>query len=91
MFIATKMSNHRMAGRGIPCRIFKDSEEIPVASRLGKPDYLDYYLSHAVAATKGIETFNERFIDCGVLDFCRASEVGRIRNLGGRSTAIRRS
>ena len=32
-------------------------------------DYLDYYLLHAVGGDKGIETFNERFIDCGVLDF----------------------
>ena len=46
-------------------------------------DYLDYYLLHAVGGDKGIETFNERFIDCGVLDFLlREREAGRIRNLG---------
>ena len=85
VFIATKMSNHRMAGRGMsPARIFKDSEEMYRRSlRDLQTDYLDYYLLHAVGGDKGIETFNERFIDCGVLDFLlREHEAGRIRNLG---------
>ena len=85
VFIATKMSNHRMAGRGMsPARIFKDSEEMYRRSlRDLQTDYLDYYLLHAVGGDKGIETFNERFIDCGVLDFLlREREAGRIRNLG---------
>lgn len=46
-------------------------------------DYLDYYLLHSVGGGKGVETFNERFIDNGVLDFLlREREAGRIRNLG---------
>ena len=43
VFIATKMSNHRMAGRGMsPARIFKDSEEMYRRSlRDFQTDYLD--------------------------------------------------
>ena len=43
VFIATKMSNHRMAGRGMsPARIFKDSEEMYRRSlRDLQKDYLD--------------------------------------------------
>ena len=56
VFIATKMSNHRMAGRGMsPARIFKDSEEMYRRSlRDLQTDYLDYYLLHAVGGDKGI-------------------------------------
>ena len=56
VFIATKMSNHRMAGRGMsPARIFKDSEEMYRRSlRDLQTDYLAYYLLHAVGGDKGI-------------------------------------
>ena len=56
VFIATKMSNHRMAGRGMsPARIFKDSEEMYRRSlRDLQTDYLDYYLLHAVGGVIGI-------------------------------------
>ncbi len=44
-------------------------------------DYIDYYMLHSVGRTKS--SFNERFIDSGILDFLIAErEAGRIRNLG---------
>ena len=45
-------------------------------------DYIDYYLLHSLGGG-GIENFNQRFIDNGVLDFLlKEREAGRIRNLG---------
>jgi predicted aldo/keto reductase-like oxidoreductase len=44
-------------------------------------DYIDYYLLHSVGAS--IESFHQRFIDNGFLDFLLAERAaGRIRNLG---------
>ncbi len=44
-------------------------------------DYIDYYLLHGVGSS--VESFNERFIDNGLLDFfIRERKAGRIRNLG---------
>ena len=57
---------------------------ILVAARLGLSTSMNTLMaSEIVGGDKGIETFNERFIDCGVLDFLlREREAGRIRNLG---------
>ena len=44
-------------------------------------DYLDYYLLHSVGSS--IESFHQRFIDNGFLDFLLEERAaGRIRNLG---------
>jgi predicted aldo/keto reductase-like oxidoreductase len=44
-------------------------------------DYIDYYLLHNVGTS--IESFNQRFIENGFLDFLLAEKAaGRIRNLG---------
>lgn len=45
-------------------------------------DYIDYLLLHGIGMG-GMEAFNGRYIDNGVLDFlCKEKEAGRIRNLG---------
>ena len=46
-------------------------------------DYIDYLLLHGVGMGKGIEEFEARFIDNGVLDLLlEERKKGRIRNLG---------
>ncbi|MBR0048708.1 MAG: aldo/keto reductase [Prevotella sp.] len=46
-----------------------------------KVDYIDYYLLHAVGG--GMDEFNGRYVDNGILDFLmKEREAGRIRNLG---------
>lgn len=76
-FIATKMSNFSNPTRENSLAMYRQSfRELQV-------DHIDYYLLHSIGGGKGIETFNERFIDNGVLDFLlREREAGRIRNLG---------
>ncbi|NDV94495.1 aldo/keto reductase [Dysgonomonas sp. 521] len=84
-FIATKMSNHRMADLGLSNEeYYKRSVEMYHNSfKELQVDYLDYYLLHSVGAGDGIPLFNKRFIDNGVLDFMlKEREAGRIRNLG---------
>ena len=74
-FIATKMSNPRIPD-------FKRSVEMYHNSfKYLQVDYIDYYLLHNLG--RSIESFNERFIDNGLLDFLlKEREAGRIRNLG---------
>ena len=76
-FIATKMSNFGTTDFNECVKIYKNSlEKLQV-------DYIDYYLLHSIGGGKGIETFNERFINNGLLDFLlKEREAGRIRNLG---------
>ena len=46
-------------------------------------DYLDYYLMHSIGGGSGIQLFEDRYINNGVLDFLlKEREAGRIRNLG---------
>lgn len=84
-FIATKLSNQRLAGQGLTPQEIYDASIQMYHDSLEKlqTDYLDYYLLHNLGGGKGIETFNERFIDNGVLDYLlKEREAGRIRNLG---------
>lgn len=76
-FIATKMSNFSNPTRENSLAMYRQSfADLQV-------DYIDYYLLHSVGGGKGVETFNQRYIDNGVLDFLlREREAGRIRNLG---------
>ncbi len=76
-FVATKMSNFSNCSRENSIAMYRQSlRELQV-------EYIDYYLLHSIGGGEGIETFRERFIDNGVLDFLlREREQGRIRNLG---------
>lgn len=76
-FIATKMSNFGSTDFDFCVKMYRDSfKNLQV-------DYIDYYLLHSIGGGKGIETFNKRFIENGLLDFLlEEREAGRIRNLG---------
>ena len=80
--IATKLSNSR--GN----HTFEEAVTMYRKSFVNlQVDYIDYYLLHNIGSGKdgknGIELFNERFVDNGVLDFLlKEREAGRIRNLG---------
>ena len=75
-YIATKMSNQRSFGFDECKRMYERSFE-----RL-QIDYIDYYLMHSIGGS-GMDEFNRRFIDNGLLDFLvEEKKAGRIRNLG---------
>ena len=75
-FIATKMSNFSNYTYENSVAMYRQSfRELQV-------DYIDYYLLHSLGG-RGLEAFQARFVDNGVLDFLlREREAGRIRNLG---------
>ena len=84
-FIATKLSNHRMAGQGwTPEKMFEESVKMYHNSfKELQTDYIDYYLLHIVGIGQGLASTMERFIDCKIVDFLvKEREAGRIRNLG---------
>jgi predicted aldo/keto reductase-like oxidoreductase len=78
-FIATKLSNFapQTWSREASLKMYHDSfKNLQV-------DYIDYMLLHAVGMGNGMEEFNKRYIDNGILDFLlKEREAGRIRNLG---------
>jgi predicted aldo/keto reductase-like oxidoreductase len=77
-FVATKMSNQNRRSWS-----FDDSKRMYEQSfeRL-KVDHIDYYLMHSIGGS-GMDEFNRRFIDNGLLDFLvEEKKAGRIRNLG---------
>lgn len=78
-YIATKLSNFAPStwSRKASLAMYHNSfKELQV-------DYIDYLLLHGVGMGNGMEEFNARYIDNGVLDFLlREREAGRIRNLG---------
>lgn len=77
-FIATKMSNFAKQtwSREASIAIYRNS------LRELQTDYIDYMLLHSIGGG-GMENFNSRFLENGVLDFLMAErEAGRIRNLG---------
>lgn len=84
-YLATKMSNHRLAGNGLsPAELYDESVKMYRQSfeNLGT-DYIDYYLLHIVGGGSGMPLLMERFFDNGLLDFLlKEREAGRIRNLG---------
>ena len=77
-FVATKLSNFNPATweREEAIQMYRNSmKELQV-------DYIDYYLLHAIGGS-GIEEFNNRYINNGMLDFLlEERKAGRIRNLG---------
>ena len=76
--IATKMSNYSPNTWPL-----EESKKMYFNSMKAlKVDYIDYYLLHGVGG-KGMQDFNPRFIDNGVLDFLlEERKAGRIKNLG---------
>lgn len=77
-FIATKMSNFapKTWPREESIKMYRNSlKEL-------RTDYIDYMLLHAIGQG-GMEAWNHRYIDNGILDFLIAERrAGRIRNLG---------
>ena len=78
-FIATKLSNFSPEtwSREASMAMYHNSlKELQV-------DYIDYMLLHGVGMGNGMDEFEKRYIDNGILDFLVAErEAGRIRNLG---------
>ncbi|MCL2414632.1 MAG: aldo/keto reductase [Bacteroidales bacterium] len=78
-FVSSKLSTHREgadfsfeAGKAMYLQSFKDLQV----------DVIDYYFLHGIGIG-GMQTFRERHIYNGMLDFLLAErEAGRIRNLG---------
>mgnify|MGYP003623716241 CR=1 FL=1 len=76
VFIATKLSNFRDHSYESGLAMYRKSMEDL------QTDYLDYYLLHSIGSG-GVETFNKRYVDNGLLDFLlKEREAGRIRKLG---------
>ena len=77
-FVATKMSNfdNSVKTKAASMEMFNRSlKELQV-------DYIDYYLLHSVGGG-GMDNFNSRYIDNGVLDWLlEQRKQGKIRNLG---------
>ncbi len=75
-FIATKLSNFSNHSRENSMLMYRKSFENL------QTDYIDYYLLHSIGGG-GMETFNKRYVDNGMLDFLiEERKAGRIRNLG---------
>lgn len=79
-FIATKMSNFAPStwSREASIGMYRNSlKEL-------QTDHIDYMLLHGIGmGSDGMEEFNHRYMDNGVLDFLlKEREAGRIRNLG---------
>lgn len=76
VYIATKMSNFRDQSREAGIAMYHKS----LADL--QTDYIDYYLLHSIGSG-GVEAFNRRYVDNGLLDFMiKEREAGRIRKLG---------
>ena len=75
-FIATKLSNFSNSSRENSMLMYRKSLEY------FQTDYIDYYLLHSIGGI-GMEDFNKRYVDNGMLDFLMEErKAGRIRNLG---------
>lgn len=76
LIIATKLSNFKNWTRENSIAMYKRSFEDL------QTDYIDYYLLHSVG-NGGMQTFKERYIENGMLDYLiEERKAGRIRNLG---------
>ncbi len=76
--IATKVSNFspEQFGKDATLEMYHNS------FKLLQVDYIDFLLLHGIGMG-GMETFNKRFIDNGILDFLlEERKAGRIRHLG---------
>ena len=62
-FLATKLSNQRNYTRENSLAMYRQS------LKSLQTDYLDYYLMHSIGGGSGIQLFEDRYINNGVLDF----------------------
>lgn len=77
-YVATKMSNFGEAEWSFE----KSVEMYKKSFEYLQVDYIDYYLLHGIGMG-GLDNFQKRFIDNGLLEFLlKEREEGRIRNLG---------
>ncbi|MCH5307318.1 MAG: aldo/keto reductase [Prevotella sp.] len=77
-FVATKLSNFNPATQSREASI----EMYHNSMKNLQVDYIDYYLLHSIGGG-GMEAFNTRYIDNGMLDYLvEERKAGRIRNLG---------
>ena len=75
-YLATKLSNFSNYSRENSMAMYRQS------FRDLQTDYIDYYLLHAVGGG-GMEAFNARYVDNGMLDFLvDERKAGRIRRIG---------
>ena len=75
-FLATKLSNFSNSSRENSLLMYRKSFENI------QTDYFDYYLLHSIGGG-GVEAFNKRYVDNGMVDFLMEErKAGRIRNLG---------
>lgn len=75
-FIATKLSNFSNYSHAASMKLYNESFEYL------QTDYLDYYLLHSLGRG-GVENFNARFVDNGMMDFLQGErEKGKVRQLG---------
>lgn len=75
-FIATKLSNFSNYSRAASMKLYNESFEYL------RTDYIDYYLLHSLGRG-GVENFNARFVDNGMMDFLQGErEKGKVRQLG---------
>jgi len=75
-YLATKLSNFSVHSEEESKKMYYKSMEHL------NTDYFDYYLLHAIGRG-GVEAFNERYVDNGIMDFLMAErKAGRIRHLG---------
>lgn len=84
-YIATKLSNMSMAHNGMKGNALYDASVEMYHNSLKnlQTDYIDYYLLHSIGGESGIPFVEQRFFDCGLIDFLKKErENGRIRNLG---------
>lgn len=78
-FIATKLSNFAPStwSREASIAMYRNS------LKQLQTDYIDYLLLHGVGMGGGMEEYEKRYIDNGMLDFLlEERKAGRIRNLG---------
>ncbi len=75
-YIATKLSNFSDHSKKASMQLYYDS------FRYLQTDYIDYYLLHSLGRG-GLDAFDERFVDNGMMDLLQADrEKGKIRQLG---------
>ncbi|MCR5013991.1 MAG: aldo/keto reductase [Bacteroidales bacterium] len=82
-YLATKLSNFSPATRSAEA----SKEMFENSLKKLQTDYVDYLLMHSIGGTEegrtGMDVFNNRFIENGILDWLvEQKKLGRIRNLG---------